>query len=57
MYFNRLFSIISNYNYDTKPEHIDEIGNTVLKKYFPSGEIDDDLVTIKVVIYIIFNNI
>lgn len=30
-----------NYNYYTKPEYIDEIGEKVFKKYFPSGSIDD----------------
>jgi len=39
--FNRLMAIIVNYNYYTKPEYIDEIGEKVLKKYFPSGGIDD----------------
>lgn len=30
-----------HYNYYTKPEYIDEIGEKVFKKYFPSGSIDD----------------
>jgi len=30
-----------NYNYYTKPENIDEIGEKVVNKYFPSGGIDD----------------
>jgi len=29
------------YNYYTEPEKIDEIGDKVLKKYFPSGGMDD----------------
>ncbi|XP_060878026.1 esterase FE4-like [Metopolophium dirhodum] len=39
--FNRLISIMMNYNYYTEPENIDEIGEKVVKKYFPSGGIDD----------------
>lgn len=39
--FNRLISIMLSYNYYTKPEYIDEIGEKVFKKYFPSGSIDD----------------
>jgi len=39
--FNRLISIMMNYNYYTEPENIDEIGEKALKKYFPSGGIDD----------------
>lgn len=31
-----------SYNYYTKPEHIDEIGEKVVKMYFPSGEVDDN---------------
>lgn len=39
--FNRLISIMTSYNYYTEPENIDKIGEKVLKKYFPSGGIDD----------------
>lgn len=40
--FNYLFSVVAGYNYYAKPERIDEIGEKVLKKYFPSGEIVDN---------------
>lgn len=40
--FNRLLSIMLHYNHYTKEEYIDEIGQLVLKEYFPSGTIDDD---------------
>ncbi|XP_025194181.1 esterase E4-like isoform X1 [Melanaphis sacchari] len=39
--FNRLISIITFYNYYVKTEYIDEIGEKVFGKYFPSGSIDD----------------
>ncbi|KAL4097005.1 hypothetical protein QTP88_021850 [Uroleucon formosanum] len=39
--FNRLISIMMNYNYYTESGNIDEIGEKVLKKYFPSGGMVD----------------
>lgn len=41
-YFNRIFSIITFYNHYSKPDKIDEIGEKVLKRYFPSGRIEDN---------------
>lgn len=31
-----------HYNYFTKEEYIDEIGQLALKEYFPLGTVDDD---------------
>lgn len=30
------------YNQYTRPENLDEIGERVLKEYFPSGRLDDN---------------
>lgn len=40
--FNRLLSVIMFYDQYTIPEDIDEIGQRVLKEYFPSGALDND---------------
>lgn len=40
--FNYLFPIMVGYNHYAKLEDIDEIGEKVLKKYFPSGIMDDN---------------
>lgn len=39
--FNRLISILLMYKHVSLPEHIDEIGDQIMKKYFPSGRLDD----------------
>lgn len=41
-YFNRLLSIMLFYNHYTKLEDLDNIGDRVLKEYFPSGKLDDN---------------
>ncbi|XP_050428135.1 esterase E4-like [Adelges cooleyi] len=39
--FNRLISVLLMYNHFTLPKHLAEIGEKLLKKYFPLGRIDD----------------
>ncbi|XP_060878022.1 juvenile hormone esterase-like isoform X1 [Metopolophium dirhodum] len=41
-YFNRILSIMLFYYQYTRPEDLDEIGERVLKEYFPSGRLDDN---------------
>jgi len=48
---------MANYNYYTKSENIDKIGEKVLKKYFPSGGIDDHTHVKAVEVGTIINNI
>lgn len=40
--FNRLSSILMMYKHVALPEHFDEIGDRILKKYFPSGRLEDN---------------
>lgn len=53
--FNRLMAVVSDYNFFTRPEHIDEIGEKLLKKYFPAERIGDHthLNAVKVTYFII----
>lgn len=50
-HFNYLFPIMTGYNHYAKLEDIDEIGEKVLKKYFPSGILDHNthLESVKVI--------
>lgn len=41
-HFNRLLSIMLFYNQYTRLENMNEIGERVLKEYFPSGSLDDN---------------
>lgn len=41
-HFSRIFSLLMNFSNTMKPDKIDEIGEKVLKRYFPSGNIEDD---------------
>lgn len=58
-YFSRMFSLISCSNHYTKPDEINRIGEEVIKKYFPTGEINDNshLDAVKVMYLIISNEI
>ncbi|VVC41624.1 Carboxylesterase type B, conserved site,Carboxylesterase, type B,Alpha/Beta hydrolase fold [Cinara cedri] len=40
--FNRLWPIISGYNFYVTPENIHKIVDKIRKKYYPSGSINDD---------------
>lgn len=42
MHFNRLLSVMMIYDQYTMSKDIDEIGQRILKEYFPSGALDDD---------------
>jgi len=55
--FNRLTSIMLAYNYYIQPESVDEIGEKVVKKYFPFGGMDDHTHINAVKVGIIINNI
>lgn len=40
--FNRLLGSLITYKHVALPEHWDDIANRIMKKYFPSGRIEDN---------------
>lgn len=52
--FNRLMSVAADYNYYTKPEHIDDVGTQILKEYFPQGGMETrDLNAVEVIFFLL----
>lgn len=56
--FDRIWPIMSGYNFYAKPEHVDKFVKKIRKTYYTSGQIDDNshLATVKVMILKINNS-
>lgn len=48
--FKRLMSVVTDYNYYTIPENIDDIGTQIQNKYFPQEQMTD-MNSVKVIFY------
>lgn len=59
--FIRVLPNLLSYKHATLPEHLDEVGDRIMKKYFPSGVIGDHMhsnaVDVILHIYIIKNSV